>query len=158
MSADRISDPGVRFPPPFVFVGGFLAGWLLHRVVPLAVPGGRRPLTSAIGWLFIAAGLIIVVAGLITFVRHRTAILPHRAAARLVTTGPYRFTRNPMYAGMTAIYFGLALLTAIAWPILFLPIVLFALGRLVIRREERYLASEFGEEYERYRRPVRRWI
>ena len=158
MSADRIPDPGVRFPPPFLFAGGFFAGWLLHRVVPIAVPGGRRPLTSAIGWLLIGAGLAIVIAGLITFVRHRTAILPHRAAARLVTGGPYRYSRNPMYVGMTALYAGLALLTGIAWPLLLLPAVLLALWRLVIRREERYLSSEFGDDYERYRREVRRWI
>jgi protein-S-isoprenylcysteine O-methyltransferase Ste14 len=158
MSAERIPDPGVRFPPPLLFVSGFLAGWLIHRALPLAIAGGRRPVTSAIGWLLIAAGLTIIAAGLLTFVRHRTAILPHHAASRLVTTGPYRFTRNPMYVGITSLYLGLALLTAMAWPLLLLPAVLFALWRFVISREERYLASEFGSDYEEYRRKVGRWV
>lgn len=158
MAADRIPNPGVRFPPPLLLVAGFVAGWLLHRAFPLLIPGGRTPITSGIGWLLIAAGSVVAAAGLITFFRHRTGILPHTPASRLVTGGPYRFTRNPMYVGLTMMYVGVSLLTGMIWPLLTLPIALVALWVLVIRREERYLASEFGEEYERYRQRVRRWI
>ena len=76
----------------------------------------------------------------------------------MVESGPYAYTRNPMYTGMTLVYISAALLLDWLWPILLLPIVLLVLFRLVISREERYLAAEFGEEYEAYRRRVRRWI
>jgi protein-S-isoprenylcysteine O-methyltransferase Ste14 len=63
-----------------------------------------------------------------------------------------------MYLGLTAVYFGLALLANFAWPIVLLPVVLVALSSVVIEREERYLARAFGAEYERYRSNVRRWL
>ena len=96
--------------------------------------------------------------GLISFVRARTAVMPHLPASRLVTAGPYRFTRNPMYLGITLAYAGLALLIDTAWPLLLLPAVLALLMVVVVRREERYLERAFGDAYRAYRDRVRRWI
>jgi protein-S-isoprenylcysteine O-methyltransferase Ste14 len=96
--------------------------------------------------------------GIATFARARTAIYPNQPARALVTTGPYRFSRNPMYLGLTAAYFGLALVLNWAWPLVLLPVVLGALSALVIDREERHLASSFGTAYTEYRRHVRRWF
>lgn len=96
--------------------------------------------------------------GLLTFFRARTAIIPDRPASRLVVTGPYRFSRNPMYVALTVLYIGLSALTDSWWPLVFLPVVLTALWFLVIRREERYLAAAFSEEYAAYCRRVRRWL
>jgi protein-S-isoprenylcysteine O-methyltransferase Ste14 len=76
----------------------------------------------------------------------------------LVTSGPYRFSRNPMYVGLSALYLGLALLFNVAWPLALFPVVVMALFRLVIRREERYLAEAFGETYALYAQRVRRWL
>jgi protein-S-isoprenylcysteine O-methyltransferase Ste14 len=75
-----------------------------------------------------------------------------------VTGGPYRRTRNPMYVAMTLLYLGASLLMNGLWPLLALPVVLAALTFAVIRREERYLSSAFGAEYDAYRRRVRRWL
>jgi len=154
-------SPGVRFPPPTIFVAGWLLGWLLEAKVlrlPLAGDGGPRWPLVAGGSALLLAGLVVIAAGLLTFFRARTAIMPHHAASRLVTHGPYRFTRNPMYVGMTLLYAGLALRANMGWPFLLLPLVLLTLVRFVIRREERYLASAFGAEYDAYRRRVRRWL
>jgi protein-S-isoprenylcysteine O-methyltransferase Ste14 len=76
----------------------------------------------------------------------------------IVATGPYRFSRNPMYVAMSAVYVGLSLLMGVVWPLVLLPIVLLSLSALVIRREERYLGDAFGEEYGAYRARVRRWL
>ena len=85
-------------------------------------------------------------------------MLPNLPAARLVTNGPYRITRNPMYVSLVALYLAVSLLLNSWWPVLFLPLVIFVMGLAVIRREERYLAGAFPEEYAAYRRNVRRWL
>jgi protein-S-isoprenylcysteine O-methyltransferase Ste14 len=110
-------------------------------------------------------GLALVILGfglgawaIITFRRQRTAIYPNQPASTLVARGPYRFTRNPMYAGLTIAYVGGSLLIGSVWPIVVLPLVLLLLTRLVIRPEEAYLTSAFGESYVAYRRKVRRWL
>jgi protein-S-isoprenylcysteine O-methyltransferase Ste14 len=96
--------------------------------------------------------------GLSTFMRVRTGIMPDRPARQLVTFGPYRFSRNPMFVGFTAIYIGLASLLNLAWPLVLLPLVLGLLTLTVIRHEERYMRNEFGEEFVSYCGRVRRWL
>jgi protein-S-isoprenylcysteine O-methyltransferase Ste14 len=152
--------PGVYFPPPFLFVAGYLAAWLLDRVARFRFVGGdasRVPVVAA-GWAVLALGLAVMLWGFGTFLGKRTAIIPNKAASRLVIAGPYRYSRNPMYTGMTIAYTGVALLTNRAWALVLLPLVLGALYLLVIRREERYLGGAFGDEYATYRRTVRRWL
>lgn len=153
------TGPGVWFPPPVLFVGGFGAALLLHRTWPLVLPDAVAPgLRLGIGWGAVALGLLLMFSGIGTFLHARTAVFPNRPASRLVVSGPYRFTRNPMYLGFTVAYLGGTLLVSSIWPLLLLPFVLFALTRSVIRREERYLAAAFGAEYDTYRRRVRRWV
>jgi protein-S-isoprenylcysteine O-methyltransferase Ste14 len=79
-------------------------------------------------------------------------------AATLVQHGPYRFSRNPMYVGLTLSYIGLALTLNTWWPLVLLPLVLLLLFRLVVQKEERHLSEKFGEAYEAYCRRVRRWV
>lgn len=126
----------------------------MNRAWPLAF-GAPMPL---VGWLMIGAGAGIAGTALLTFLRERTAILPHRPATKIVAIGPYRYTRNPMYIGLSLAYCGISLLANQVWPLLLLPGVLATLWVAVIRREELYLAEAFGAEYEEYRRQVRRWI
>lgn len=156
--SDVPANAGVRFPPPFIFAGGFLAGWLLHRWWPLALWSAGSPVRPPLGWGLLIAGLAISFSGVATFLHARTAVIPHHPASRLVTSGPYRFTRNPMYLGLTLAYTGGTVLVNSAWPLLLLPLVLSVLTIAVIRREERYLAAAFADEYAAYRRRVRRWL
>ena len=155
---EPLSDPGVRFPPPLLFVGGFLAGWLMHRWSPILLPGGRAVTSSAVGWLLVLLGLGVMLWALATFRRHQTPVIPNRPAIRLVAAGPYARSRNPMYLGLSIAYVGLALLTGILWAVVLLPLILTILVLLVVRREERYLADAFGMEYAAYRSRVRRWM
>lgn len=161
MSASASSNPGVRFPPPFLFLLGLGLAWLLEtRLARMRLAGsaGSQATIEILGMVFLAAGLLLILWGMITFARSRTAILPMRSASLIVTHGPYRFTRNPMYTGMALSYIGGAMVANSLWALLTLPLVLFALNRLVISREERYLSSAFPEEYESYRLSVRRWL
>ena len=85
-------------------------------------------------------------------------MVPMKPTTALVTSGPYRVTRNPMYVGMAFLYAGLALSLGVIWALALLPAVLLMVDRLVIAREERYLEAKFGEEYRDYKRRVRRWL
>jgi protein-S-isoprenylcysteine O-methyltransferase Ste14 len=156
----RLPHPGVRFPPPFVFVAGFVGGLALERWHRRTLPGGDdvRGLSVVVGWLAILVGLLLAGWALLVFFRAHTAIIPIHPASRLVASGPYRFSRNPMYVGLSILYIGLALLFNVAWPIVLFPLVILSLYHLVIRREERYLADAFGEAYRTYCQRVRRWL
>jgi protein-S-isoprenylcysteine O-methyltransferase Ste14 len=158
---DRVplSNPGVRFPPPLLFILGILAGWILDRYWH-ALPLSRYAHSSLepFGLAMLALGVILAGWGMMTFRRAKTAIIPHQSASQLVTHGPYRFTRNPMYTGLTIAYLGGAALINSAWPIILLPIVLLILIKTVISREEMYLTDAFGAEYTGYAANVRRWL
>jgi protein-S-isoprenylcysteine O-methyltransferase Ste14 len=159
MTPPPLPHPGVRFPPPLLFLAGLVVGWLANRAHALSLlPASMRSLGLIVGYLLIACWAALGFAAISRFWRARTPLLPHRPAAALVITGPYRFTRNPMYLSLTALYLGLVFLLNTAWPLILLPLVLVLLHRLVIVREERYLASAFGGAYEAYRARVRRWL
>ena len=146
----------VRVVPPFLFSAAFALGALADRWHHVGVPGGRRARPVGIG-LF-AAGAGLAASGAATFRRHRTTVIPYRPVSTFVTAGPYRFTRNPMYTGLSLCHAGGALVLGSVWPLATLVAAVAAVRRLVIDREERYLTGRFGEEYETYRRTVRRWL
>jgi protein-S-isoprenylcysteine O-methyltransferase Ste14 len=144
------------FPPPLLFLPAIFGGMFLDVRWPLRLPPSRA-MDIAAG-ILIVGFLILVVPSILRFQRSSTSILPFRPASRLVTSGAYRFTRNPMYLGFALLTVGLAFTFETLWPILLLPPTLHAVRKLVIDREERYLARRFGEEYDAYRRRVRRWL
>lgn len=154
-----VRTPGIRFPPPFVFVAGYAAAWLLDRQLEFRIDGaGPGAVQQTIGVVALTAGLSVMFWGLVTFVLARTPVNPMRPARRLVTWGPFRFSRNPMYVGLAVAYVGLAVLLNQAWPLVLLPVVLVTIGRTVIPREERHLRAAFGQHYDRYASRVRRWL
>lgn len=161
MSRSRGPGPNVKFPPPILFAAGFFAGWLLDRRALHLWPDAPRPLDRALdvaGWLLVAGGLALTYWGIATFRRLRTSVYPNRDASTLVSEGPYRFTRNPMYSGLTVAYVGGSIVIGSAWPLLHLPLVLALLYVLVIAREERHLTEAFGDSYRDYQRRVGRWL
>jgi protein-S-isoprenylcysteine O-methyltransferase Ste14 len=154
-----LSNPGVQFPPPILFIGGFGAGELLqHQLISLPFPGVRPVIVEVFGVVVLIAGISMMIWGLAAFRRAMTAIFPNQPANELVRDGPYRYTRNPMYVGLTTAFVGGACIIDSVWPLILLPLVLGLLYLLVVRREEAYLADAFGEQYRAYRRQVRRWF
>jgi len=147
----------VRFPlPPLLFAAPLGLALLAGRVLPLPLPG--RSATTGVGIALVIGGVAFSLSGTATVLRHRTTVVPHRPVARLVTTGPFRVSRNPMYTGHVASCAGAALWAGSWWPLIALPLSMLATHRLVIAAEEDYLAERFGADYERYRSRVRRWI
>ena len=95
---------------------------------------------------------------MVFFRRSENNPTPWTPINELVTGGPYRLTRNPMYVGMAFLYAGLAFALGALWALVLLPLVLVVIDRYVIAREERYMERRFGPEYLDYKRRVRRWI
>jgi len=149
----------MRVPVPWVFILTYLLGAWLERVFPLQLGGdvsGR--VTLAVGVVLFTVGACIAGWGLITFHRARTTTVPGKSSAQLVTWGPYRFTRNPMYVGLATAYLGEAFLLRQIWPAALLPLVLAYVNWIVIPVEQARLTEVFGEAYAAYQRRVRRWL
>lgn len=154
--AQRQDHPGVHVPPPAIYLAFFLAAVAAHRFVPVAFPRSR--ISGVAGWTLMTLAALIGTISIATFWRRRTTILPMRAASALVTEGPFRFSRNPMYVAMALLYVGAASWYGSVWPLLLFPLVIFVISRFVIAREEAYLERRFGSEYVAYKRRVRRWL
>lgn len=154
-----VGETGARvvpIPPPVYFGAAFAAGWLLQRAVPLDVPG--RPTSAFVGAAVFVAGLGLDAAGVAAVIANRTTIVPHRPVSKLITTGIYRFSRNPMYTGLGIVVAGGALVAGTWWPLITLPLAMVAVRELVIKPEETYLAERYGPIFAEYRLKVRRWL
>lgn len=158
MTTPTLGGAGVRmkFPPALYAVP--LALTLAIHYWLVALPIGGRPATTVLGVALLLAGLGFTVSGAATVRRHGTTVVPHHPVTRLVTTGPYRISRNPMYAGLAIAYAGAALWAGSWWPLLALPAVVLYVQALVIVPEERYLTERFGAPFTAYRDHVRRWF
>ncbi|MGL4291407.1 MAG: methyltransferase family protein [Phreatobacter sp.] len=146
-----------RFPwPSAIFVGCLLLGWVLTALLP--VNQGIVELLRIKGSICLAAGLALSVWASATLARGHTTSLPHAPASRLVTNGPFRFTRNPTYLGQTLIIAGFGALQASPWYLAASVVYLMLITRFAIRPEEAHLALRFGEQWTAYRSQVRRWL
>jgi protein-S-isoprenylcysteine O-methyltransferase Ste14 len=149
---------GVRFPPPLLYVAGLAAGWALERGHPLRITAGSSAARQLAAAGFALGYLALFLGAYTAFRRARTTIVPNRPAAAVVTAGPYRWTRNPMYVSLICLYAAGALWLNTWWALALLPLVVLVVDRAVIAREERYLAAAFPTEYQSYRARVRRWL
>jgi protein-S-isoprenylcysteine O-methyltransferase Ste14 len=133
-----------------------LLGWLLGKLwlLPLSLPGWTR----WIYWPLFVIGPSLATWAMVTFRRHKTVVDPRGKVTTIVSAGPYRFTRNPMYLALMLIYTAGALAIGNVWVAVLIVPVFFALNNGVIAPEERYLRSAFGDQYTEYQRRVRRWI
>ena len=148
---DEVAGPFqliMRVPVPWVFVLMYLIGAGLEHLWPVRLGGemsGR--VTSAVGGVLFTIGALIAGWGLVTFHRARTTTVPGESSSRLVTWGPYRFSRNPMYVGLTIAYLGEAFLLRQVWPAVLLPVVLAYVNWVVIPVEQARLTDVFDAEY-----------
>jgi protein-S-isoprenylcysteine O-methyltransferase Ste14 len=152
------NSAGVRFPPPFIYLGTLLLGLAAERFVPLRSFGLDRWALVSTGALLFVTGAATMLAAARLFRRLGTNIPPSQPTTRIATTGVYRCTRNPMYLGMALVYAGLAIGFDGPIALALLPLVLIVIQTQVIAREERYLEAKFGDDYRRYKAEVRRWL
>ena len=159
MNSDGIVQRPTPFPwPPALLAGVLAGGWLLGRAYPVAWPGLDDAAARAAGMGIGLAGLMLFAWAAITLRRHGTTILPNKGTDRLVTDGPFRFRRNPIYLADVLILFGLADLTKNVWFAIFAVLFALLVTRLAIIPEERHLEAKFGEPYRDYKAKTRRWV
>lgn len=145
-----------RIVPPIYFLLALLTMAALHYLLPL----GRlvaAPYSYA-GALLTVGGIAVAGWGTRSFAKAGTPIVPFERSTALVKSGPFRFSRNPMYLGLVAALVGIAVLMETASPWLPIPVFVWIIRTRFIAGEERFLEEIFGAEYLEYRKSVRRWL
>ena len=134
--------------------------WAVGFVVGRSLGGGADLGAAAAlaGWACIAAFAAWNGWCLLLFGRGRTGLLPGQSTTRLLTSGPYRLSRNPLYVGLLVLYAGCALVADSVLALLLLPVAWAGLHWGAVLPEERYLTAALGAPYEEYRGQVRRWL
>jgi protein-S-isoprenylcysteine O-methyltransferase Ste14 len=148
--------PGVIAPPPLIYMVGLGTGFMLEALLPSA--SMPPAVTWPVGGALVVAGLALARSFFRALHGANAPVSPYSPSTALVTTGPYRLSRNPGYLGMALGYAGIAILSGALWALVPLVPTLILIDRGVIRREERHLERRFGEQYLRYRARTRRWI
>ena len=151
--------PVMRIPVPWVFILAYLVGFVLQLYLPSPVWSAKIVHIGLIaGFVLVVVGVAVAFSALSIFKKRSTTTIPFETPTSLVTSGPYRFTRNPMYVGLTLIYLGVAGTRAELWPVLVLPVLLGYVNFIVIPVEEGHLRDAFGDAYAQYVAGVRRWL
>jgi protein-S-isoprenylcysteine O-methyltransferase Ste14 len=148
-----------RIPPPLLYVAVLLLAYFLDGRWPLAeLPSAWHAAARWLGLALVVAAFVHAFSAVALFVTSRTTIVPHHRSSTLVTRGAYRWTRNPMYVGLTLAYLGVAAILGSAWALPLLAIPLYVMNNHVIPMEERQLEAVFGDSYRAYQKHVRRWL
>jgi protein-S-isoprenylcysteine O-methyltransferase Ste14 len=148
----------LRVPVPWVFVLTYLLGAAAEYVWPIHLSAAVVSNAGMAGATLFALGALVAGWGLIPFRKARTTTVPGELSEELVSWGPYRFTRNPMYIGLSLAYLGEAGMMRQVWPVFLLPLTIAYVNWIVIPLEEAKLSEVFGAEYQAYRACVRRWF
>jgi protein-S-isoprenylcysteine O-methyltransferase Ste14 len=142
--------------PPILAFGFILLGFLLGKFLPILPSVGQT--LKPIGLPIVIIGLLVGFSGFFEISRAKTTLNPHGSVTTIVSSGIYRFTRNPMYLGFLMMVAGFPLAYGSLWGVLLTPFFVLTMNRLVIEKEEAYLEKKFGEPYTSFKRRVRRWL
>lgn len=146
----------VKIPPPILTIIFIVIAYVAKWTIPitLVVPNFLRNIAFAL----IVAGFSLGIAAISEFRKARTTVDPHGSVSSVVTSGIYRFTRNPIYLGFLLMLIGIPLNSGTYWGLILAPVFIYFMNNLVIEREEAYLEKKFGDVYIGYKSRVRRWL
>jgi len=156
MTDEDKRGPGVRVPPPLLALSAIGAGWVVDLVLPMPIADGSGLRWT--GFAIIALAFLLALASLVQFLAAKTHVEPWRPTRAIIRGGMFRFSRNPIYLAFCIAAIGAGLALNSWWVIAAVPLLVYLLSVLVIRREETYLEGKFGERYLAYKRKVRRWF
>ena len=146
----------VRINPPVLTLVHILAAFLLQWLLPLPLPAPA--FIRVLGVLLVLGSLALAFSAVRQFSRVPTTLHPHAPVTAVVTGGPYRFSRNPIYVCYVCLLVGFPLALNSYWGAVLSPLLVLLLTRLVIQYEEAYLERQFGQVYLDYKSRVRRWL
>ena len=145
-----------RIRPPLVYGAAIVTGLLLELGWPLPFLPGL--LAALLGSVLVVVAVVVFLYSIRTFQTAGTPVPGNKPTTVLVRTGPYRFSRNPIYVAFAIFQLGIASWVNSVWLIATLIAAVALMASIVIPREERYLERRFGADYLDYKRSVRRWL
>ena len=156
VTSEHKDHADVKIHPPVLTLIHIAIAYAAKWAIPIqfVVPDILRN----IGFALVVAGFVLAIAAFVELSKARTTVDPHGSVSSIVSSGIYRFTRNPIYLGFVLILIGFPLNSGTWWGLLLAPVFIFFMNRLVIEREEAYLEKKFGEGYTGYKSRVRRWL
>jgi protein-S-isoprenylcysteine O-methyltransferase Ste14 len=143
--------------PPIAWAVAVIAGFALDWLEPLPLVPDDLP-AGLVGAVVFMLALALAIWAMDTMTRAGTNVPTNRPTTAMVESGPYRFTRNPIYLGMFGGLVGLAIAFDTPWPLVTLVPFALVIRYGVVAREEAYLERKFGQAYRDYRKRVRRWL
>jgi len=147
-------NPGL-LRPPIIFLGAILLGIALNRAWPLHF---MLPSVRLLGPVVTACAVTLFLLSYWEFRRAGTSVRGSTRSTTIVRTGPYRFSRNPIYLSFVLLVLGLSFWLNNSWLLVTLVPAVGIIAMVVIPREERFLERNFHEEYSSYKASVRRWL
>jgi len=154
--SDAADHPGVVARPPMLYGIAFIAMAILEWFWPRPILGGAVGLWPGIA--IAVLGVAIAVWGRRTMTAAGTNVDPMLPTTAIVTSGPFQFSRNPLYVALTLLYLGFTVALDTWWGLIVLVPLLVLMHWGVVLQEERYLEQKFGEPYRQYRSRVRRYV
>lgn len=150
---------GVFVPPPAIYLIFLIAGYSLHHFWPLPfLPSGLKATAPVAGFAVMGLGFLLLALAEREFLKHRTSHNTAKPTTTIITTGPFRYSRNPVYLGLTLLCTGLAIKADSIWLLGLITMACLVIHHFVVLKEEAYLERKFGEVYLRYKSSVRRWL
>jgi len=157
MNAEPPDTPNLGFVrPPLVYLFSIALGTLLHLVTPVRF--FPRTLAMPLGASLVVAAVALISYSLAKFRAAGTPAPAYKPTTAIVRTGPYRFSRNPIYLALSLLQLGIAIWVNSVWLLVTLAAAIVLIHCAVIRKEEQYLERKFGAEYSEYKASVRRWL
>lgn len=155
-TTEKPDRPGVIAPPLAIYLVALAVGLWAEWYWPWALDLERAG--QAVGGGLVIAGGVLIRLAMTWFKRAETTVNPYGSSSSVVSDGPFGFSRNPIYVGMTVALVGFSGVFDTAWVALSLLVVLPVMHWGVIVREEAYLERKFGDDYRTYKATVRRWV
>jgi len=146
----------VKIHPPILLLMHLFAAFLLNWLFPLPIAFPK--ILVWVGYLLILVGIGLAFSAAGQFMKVHTTLDPHGSVTEIVTRGPYRFSRNPIYLGFVCLFIGFPFIFRTYWGVVLSPVLMISLYQLVIEREEAYLEKKFRDQYTGYKSRVRRWL
>jgi protein-S-isoprenylcysteine O-methyltransferase Ste14 len=144
------------FRPPLIYLVAIAGGLALDWVWPRPMPAGAP--VRLLGVALVVASVLLFGLSVQRFRTAGTPVPARKPTTAIVRTGPYRFSRNPIYLAFSLLQLGIALWVGSWWLVATLAVALAIIHFVVVPREERYLEARFGDEYRDYKAAVGRWL
>lgn len=155
---DSKDHASVKIHPPILLLIHIGIAFLLNWLLPLPIPTVIPKVYEWVGYGLVFTGLGFAFLAMNQFRKAHTTLDPHGSVSAVVTDGPYRISRNPIYFGLLCTLIGVPFVFGNFWGMMISPFFIFTINRLVIKHEEAYLEEKFKDVYASYKSRVRRWL